>query len=243
MADISRSSFIPKETPGMVPGRVKRRRTFHVFGFLATSLLVGSIALAGGVYFLKGVSESKLETVKKDLAEQSALFRDEDIAEVREFDRKIRAIELLVGDHMSPLKIFAALERDTKEKVQLVDFEYTYDPGTEAFVNINGGTKTFTTLALQERQFDENAILAGVLFSELGTGDVPSVNDAAEGEEKILNTNDVSFGFKGPIDFGDIRYDGLTPFALPASEFTNETSGDAAADESVTDETSNVTTQ
>ena len=64
MPNNPRSSFIPKQSSGMIPSAVRRRRKFNVFSFLASVFMLVSLALAGGVYLYKGYVESHLEREK-----------------------------------------------------------------------------------------------------------------------------------------------------------------------------------
>lgn len=226
MIDTTRSSFIPKETPGMVPGRVKRRRTFHVFGFLATALLIGSLVLAGLVILLKNNAQKNLDAAKLSLTNESAQFKDEYITEVRNFDRKLKAAELLMNDHVSFLKVLAALERNTKSNVQLVDFDFTYDPGFQILATIGGVTREFTTLALQEQQFDQDLVLSDVLFKDLTV----SKETPEDGADQTLGVDELNFSFSGMLNVGDIQYDGVPTFASSISAADQQTGSTPSAE-------------
>jgi len=226
MADFSRSSFIPKETTGAVPSRVRRRRTFHIFGFIATTMLVGSLALAAGVYFLKTSAQKGLDDAKQSLIEQDNLFKQESISEVREFDRKLKAAELLINNHISPLKIFAALEKETKQKVQFTAFEVEHTPTLEVILNLQGTTPEFKSLALQEITFSENGVLRDVVFSEVSTNDGSSPDRKSASADSSIN-----FNLKGTLSPDTIPYDGVTPTTIISADtnalFTSAVLGDS----------------
>lgn len=206
MEDFSRSSFIPKEASGATPSRVRRRRTFHVLGFIATTMLIGSLALSGGVYFLKISAEKNLKSAKDSLNNQKSLFKSESISEVREFDRRLQAAELLLVNHISPLKIFAALEKDTLHRVQFTNFSIEHNPTFEVLVNLEGTTPEFKSLALQEIQFSLSPILRNVTFSQLATSDTAAANT----DSKPTSLG-VTFSLKGSLAPSAISYDGTTP--------------------------------
>jgi len=205
MADISRSSFIPKENTGGVPARVRRRRTFNVFGFIATTVLIGSILLVGGTYFLKQTANAKLERVKTELNSQKGLFKNDSIAEVREFDRRLQGARQLLNNHVAPHKIFAALEQGTKQKVQFTSLTYKYDPSFDILLTIQGGTQEFKTLALQALQFGEDPMLKNILFTEVGTTEVAPSDTKTD---TTSNTNKVSFTLTGLLTPAALDYDG-----------------------------------
>jgi hypothetical protein len=210
MADIGRSSFIPKETSGLVPGKLRRKRTFHIFGFISTTLLVGSLALAAGVYFLKSSAESGLESARNQLAEQNNLFKSEYITEIREFDRRIHAAEALVQNHVAPLKVFAALEDATKQNIQFTTFSLEHDPSRDIILSLSGTTREFKSLALQEIQFGDHTLLKDMVIEQVAFGDSIGEEGTSEGQK-------VTFSLKGTLDMGLVRYDGTPVFAeVPA---------------------------
>jgi hypothetical protein len=204
MADFSNATFIPKEFPGSMPGRTRRRRTFHIFGFIASTMLIGSLALAGGVYFLTTSAQKNLESAQKTLNEQKSLFKNESIAEVRNFDRRLQAADLLIQNHISPLKLFAALEKATMERVQFTSLSIEHDPTFEVLVQLDGTTPEFKTLALQEVQFSLDSVLQNIVFSQVSTNDGAQANGKSSGSS-------VAFSLKGTFSPSDILYDGSTP--------------------------------
>lgn len=207
MVDIPHSSFIPRESTGMTPGKVRRTRTFHVFGFIATALLIGSMVTAGGSYFLKKSAVSNLESAQSALRAQKDLFKPESIAELREFSRRIQAAEQLIGNHISPLQIFVALEKYTKQKVQFTSFTLEHTPALEVIVSLQGKTPEFKTLALQESGFAADTLMKSVVFSEVSTSDSKASEDQS-------NERNVIFSLKGVIDTSQILYNGI-----PAKSF------------------------
>lgn len=201
--DIGRSSFIPKETAGMTPSKIRRRRTFNFFGFLATTTLIGSLIFAGGVYFFQSIATAKLQSAQLALNEQKSLFKPEDIAEVREFDKRLQAATELLRNHVAPLKIFAALEENTKKNIQLTSFTLEHTPSLEMVVSIEGTTPEFKTLALQELQFADTQLLRDIVFKEVKTVDDENA------------TPMITFSLEGVVDTSLVHYDG-TPTFIPA---------------------------
>ena len=194
MADVPHASFIPKETPGMTPSRVKRRQTFHVFGFIATIMLLGSIGMAGGVYFLKDTAQKRSEVANTALQQERGLFKKDDIAEVREFDRRVRGAEVLLKTHLSPLKILDALEKVTKQRIQFSELAYTYNPPEDVTLTLSGGTEEFKTLALQAIKFNDESLFSKLSFSEV------SMSESSSKEEGVDTAPSISFGLTGIIN-------------------------------------------
>ncbi len=233
MADLSQSSFIPKDTSGMVPGKVRRRRTFHIFGFIATAVLIGSLLLAGGVYFLKANALKSLATEKSTLQAQTDKYDQgkAGIAEIRDFDRRLKAAQFLLDNHISPLMIFSALEDHTKRLVQFTQLTFEHTPGTEAILTLQGVSPEFRVIALQEHEFTSTDILSDVIFAGLGV----------ESEEESAGFRSIGFTLEGAVDPSEIRFgDDASAPAVKTSFERVETPTDTVVD-TPTDTASSVT--
>lgn len=215
MAEIPSSSFIPRQNQSAVPTRIRRRRTFSIFSFISTTLLLGSLILSGGAYLYKTQVESQLDKAKNDLSAQTGLFDDGAIKNVQIFDRKIRAAKHLLQNHIAPSKIFTALEVTTMDRIQYVGLDFTYDPGFEAEINVIGGTEEFKTVALQALSFgnetlDKKGLFKNALFSEIGTSETTLSSDKStqvagnESKEHAVN-----FSIVGIVAPGLLEYDGV----------------------------------
>jgi hypothetical protein len=231
MVDIPRSSFIPKETSGLTPDRVRRGRTFHVFGFVGTAILVGSLLSAGIVYFLRTSASNDLEQAKLSLNEQKGLFEPGRVSEIREFDRRLQAAEILLKNHVSPSRIFAALEEKTKHRIQFTAFGFERTSESEALVTLAGKTEEFKTLALQEQDFENDAILKNVAFSEVGTEAEGESGEEAEGASAPRG---IVFTLTGNVESGAMQYDGRPLSMTPQTHYIEVDNTLVAVDSSFT---------
>jgi len=211
MADIPRSTFIPREG-NMMPSRVKRRKTFHIVGFVSSALLFGSLLSAGFAYFLHTGAMKSLSDAQTALDQQKDSFKPENISEVREFDRKLEAAEVLLRSHISPLKLLSALERETKVRVQFTNFLLNVGEDGKVKVSLTGVTPEFRILALQERGFENDPLLKHIQFKEVSTTEAGG-NGAFPGQRLVTFTLD------GTIDPALIRYDGQAGQAVTARYF------------------------
>lgn len=206
MVEIPRSSFIPRESPGMVPARVRRKRTLAVFDIVATAMLIGSLVLAGVAYLLKTNVESQNDKLLEEVTNSGGLVNQSSVAEIREFDLRLRAAEALLANHVSALKVFAALEKDTKSQIQYTNFNFDREPGDDAFVTISGGTEQFKTLALQSNQYGNDPLFQNVIV----TGIQSSGGSTKQGaKDESTTQHAVTFSVAGNVSDAGIRYDGL----------------------------------
>ena len=205
MAEIPRSSFIPRQSNTAVPVTMQRRRTFHVFAFLATAILVCSLAGAGGVYFYKGVTQKKLDAAQKALDEEIKKIGTGKLDEVREFNRTLLSVNFLLNQHIAPSKLFEALQLKTMKGVQFTSFSLAYDPSFEVSLDVRGATGQFKTVALQALKFKEQPLLKDAVFSELDSSDV-AVTSKNQDTQKTVHK--VNFSVAGKIAQSDLLYDG-----------------------------------
>lgn len=182
---------------------VQKKHTFRVFGFLATIMILASLASLVGTYaYGEFVLKGRLEAAKQELVTKSAYDLSEDIAELEAFDAKVDMAYQLLNNHLAPSKMLEALERITKSTVQLTSFTYTYDPGFQAFLEVSGGTSELASVALQHIEFIKNT-----LFTEFVMGGV-STNVAGLGTASA-NEYPVSFSLEGALDKRALAYTGV----------------------------------
>jgi hypothetical protein len=208
----------------MTPETVRRRRTFHVFGFLGTALLVGSLLSAGFVFFLHASSQSKLDTAQRELSAQKELFDADKVREIKEFDRRLKVASILLKNHISPLHLFTALEAETKKRIQFTSFTLERTSMSEVLVSLVGRTEAFKILALQEIGFSSDPLLKNIIFSEVATFEEESSPD---GGDTSLSRG-ITFTLSGSVDTSLIRYDG-TPYKTNTQTYFEDREGSLVA--------------
>ena len=210
MADIPRSSFIPKQTSGAVPTRVKKKRRFHALSYSATVVLIVSLALGGGTYFYKDYLQSDLQSEKQALEAERNRFNQGDIASVQELDYKLSVAKLLLDTHISPSKIFDALELTTRESIQFTNFSFTQQPGQSVALTITGGTEEFKSVALQALTYGADALFSGADITSIGNTS-PGIDDVTSGAGAGSGSapeHSVNFTVQGTVAGDSIVYDG-----------------------------------
>ncbi len=208
MAESPRSSFIPRQSSTAIPAKMQRRRTFSVFNFLASVILIASLIAAGGAYFYKGVAEKKLVEAQLKLKAESEKFGIEKLNEVRDFNRQLLAVRYLLDHHIAPSKIFDALELDTLGSVQFMEFTLEYDPEVnDVLLTVLGGTEEFKTVALQALKFSEQPLLKDAFFTELGSKEVTSNEIGVSGTNDQFE-HEVNFTVAGKVPSELLVYGG-----------------------------------
>jgi hypothetical protein len=154
------------------------------------------------------------------------------VSEVQEFDRRLKAAEVLIQNHVSPSRIFGALEEKTKQRIQFTAFALERTSANEVLVSLTGKTEEFKTLALQASDFENDDILRDVVFSEVST----SEGDENAETEEARNERGVVFTLMGNVNATAIKYDGQPLSVLPQTHFIETNDMLLAVDELVTEE-------
>lgn len=184
-----------------IPKIVQKKHTFRVFGFIATLMIVGSLFSFGGVFFYKTYAQNNLDSKKAELGALVSEDVTNDIRDLEEFDRKLTYAQMLLNQHLAPSRLFDLLEKHTKDTVQLVSLEYSYDPGFQALLDIGGGTDAVASVAAQNLEF-----MKKTLFTDFVTNDITI--GVADDESSL--EQDVTFAISGALDKNMIAYTGAT---------------------------------
>jgi hypothetical protein len=238
MAYIPGSSFIPKDT-NATPKVLQRKRTFHVFGFAASTMLIVSLLAAIGVFLYEKYSDKQLEKARAELVKEQSLDLGSKMVEIAVFDRQLSLARQLLDNHIAPTRIFAELERMTKQSVQFTSFDYTYDPGYLAELDVKGGTNELTSVAVQKNEFSDQK-----LFSEFSVENIGLVLEDTTDPKVVISVtpssdNRVDFSISGSINTKLIQYTGEDVPVPVADESLGEKD---AAFEEITSTTDDVTT-
>lgn len=223
MKYIPSSSYGSPGAPSAIPQMVQRRRTFHVFGFLATSLLFLSLISAAGIFFYQKEMEKQLTKAKEELGTRSTSDNEKKIAEIETFYHKLRTANMLLENHRAPSKLFTELERITKKTVQLTSLTYTYDPGFDIELELAADTDELASVLLQKRKLLSESLFSVVSVSGIASSlDTPGTEDDTQqdiGEKKI------SFSIKGLLKDDVVAYDGKSATGRANSTSVVSTSG------------------
>lgn len=183
MAESPKTSFIPKQTIGTVPGRVPhRRRHFNVLGFVGIVVFLCGMILAVGVFLYKNFSEQALVSKKQELQDIKNSFSQSDIETLRELDRRISVSRTLIDTHLSPSVVFDALELRTQRDVRFSDFSYERRESGSVEIVLEGTALRFNTVALQSQQLADAQVLARTIFSGLSVDEEGRVHFTATSE-------------------------------------------------------------
>ncbi len=218
MAYIPRSSLIPNEASGVIPVQMKRRRSIHAFGLLASLIFVLSLLGAVGIFLYKGYLEKDLEVAKQNLGNLSIEEDNQDkIEEIRVYNNKLRVAHDLLDNHISPVAIFEEIENSTKETVQFQSLIFAHDPGFDAVLTLTGATEAFAGVALQKMQILEDSV-----FSEFVLEDITTAIENESETEGTVPEEVVNFSVVGVFKKEIIQYKVESDATLDTTDTVSE---------------------
>ena len=223
MAYIPRSSFTPTNASVAIPAQVKKRRTIRVFGLISAFMIVSAVLGTVFVFLYAEFSLNQLETAKIALQKESDVDNEKYIEEIRLYDKKLRIANYLLDTHITPSNLFEKLESSIKQTVQFEKLEFSYDPGFEATLAIEGVTKEFASLALQEIQLDSDGIFSKYVLHDIALVADSAIESDSEGQEPNDSEEKVTFKITGVFEKDLLIYTGDEINTLPVENNSSET--------------------
>lgn len=228
MANVPRSSFIPKQVTSATPKKVRHTRVFSVLAFGSSALLIVSLLLSVGVFIYKNIEQSNLEKEQAALASARSQFDEQDMAEVRSFNKRIELARSLLEGHVMSSKIFKALESSTKQSVQYTSFTYVRRPSGDVSIDLFGVTDDFAKVALQSLENSEDFILKDAAVTEVGI----SLGAGSEESTPVTaGTKRVSFKIVANVPASKILFDASAIETQPVEGQQDALEGATSTDE------------
>jgi len=161
-----RSSFIPKKTvSGVVDSSKVHGPSTSVLSIASGAIFIIALIFALGAFGYQLFLDKKVNAKGVELETFRQQIEIEKIAEVEELDRKIRAAEQLLDNHISLTRLFEYLESATLPNVQFKSFGHEINSDDSFVTNLNGVALDYSTLALQSEIFGRGDVFSDVAFS------------------------------------------------------------------------------
>ncbi len=206
------TSFIPKK-PLISYGGSKPAYS-GIFTFITIIVCVVAFSVLGGGYAYKIFLQSQiksinsqLESIKTELENRRSFMN-----EIVRFDTKLKNAGVILDRHISLKQLFTFLEERTMQNLRFSEFNYTNKDNTQIELRLGGEAESYSTIALQEKEFFNskrtgNNDFSDVVFSDLNpglTGDVVFKLTASVRPDLILYSNkDMSTSLNFDESFND----------------------------------------
>jgi len=161
------TSFIPKKP--IVPERAVATKPVGSLLVVALLILFTVLIAAGGLYFYKGLTQKKKESMEKNLLVAQARFEPARIAELQVLDKRLRAGAEILANHIAVTPIFEALQALTLKTVRFTNFSFELgeDRSIPIRVAMSGMAVGYRSIALQSDLLAKNKSFLEPIFSNL----------------------------------------------------------------------------
>ncbi len=132
--------------------------------FISFFILLLSGGLFGGVYLYKSSLQKEVSDIVVSLEIAKKAFEPSLIVELERFTSSINGAKNLFNQHRDISKIFKLINDLTLKDVKFSDFKYNVDDKI-ALLIMSGEAKSYTTIALQAKLFENSDFIDRVLFS------------------------------------------------------------------------------
>jgi len=168
------TSFIPKKP--MVEERTVASRPTSFLTVISIFIFFAVVLASGGLYFYKGIETKNIASMSNDLTLAKNRFEPSEITKLQVLDKRLRAANTILSQHIAVSPIFQALQALTLKSVRYTKFGYNFGDNNKVDVKMSGQAVGYRSIALQSDVFGQNKYLIDPVFSNLSldvkTGDV-----------------------------------------------------------------------
>lgn len=170
------TSFIPKQTLSQKPER-SRSGSFGLVNVVSFVVMIISLLIAGGAYLYRDSLSQRVNEMRVSLDRAQNIFEPELLQELQTFDKRLRAADEILGNHLAVSPIFEVLQDITLPTVRYVDFTYEIDNVNPNVVHVvmSGEAVSYDAITLQADLFSKNRFIRNPIFSNFSlsrTGNV-----------------------------------------------------------------------
>jgi len=127
------------------------------------------VASLGGVYFYKSIVTKNISEMEKNLNIAKNRFEPAKITELKILDKRLKASNAILSNHITVSPIFNALSEITMKSIRYTKFSYDMGDSQESriIVKLSGKGLRYSSIALQADLFTKNKNLIDPVFSDL----------------------------------------------------------------------------
>lgn len=156
-------SFIPQKEP---------QKTFYkpasVIGLFPVSIFLLAVSLIawGGTYFYNKTLNKQLDELSQSVQRAELGVSADVMEELKSMVDKIETGKKLLAEHRTILPVFSLIGEATLQSIRYYSFNYEFSDGGPVIL-MGGVAKSYSSLALQAKSFDEVAGIDGYEISNI----------------------------------------------------------------------------
>lgn len=166
------TSFIPKKPMVPTQGNFRSRKSFDIFSFLSTFVVLVTILISVGIYFYKINLENEVKSKQNSLAVARESLEEGTLLELQIFNKRLISSNKILANHHVLSPFFELLGDLTLEDIQYTSFNGVISEKGLA-VTMGGLGRDYKTVAIQSDilNSEDAKSLKDVSFSDLKLSD------------------------------------------------------------------------
>lgn len=186
------TSFIPKKSVQTVGtgGKIKKSKGSNIFTLISFVVFLVVIVMAVGTFLYKLKLENDIDNQIAQLAQASESLDQQFIFEASRLDTRLKTVQKLLNDHLSPSQIFVILEEYTINNLRFNSLSFSFNGEGNLALSGSGSGVGYESIIQQSDAYGRSELLRDVIFSNLQNNE----------------QNIVSFSFQSVVDPRLINY-------------------------------------
>lgn len=234
MADLSNTSFIPKQNPTKIKRQTVTRQVYFLT-FISYVLIIAALIATITIFFYERHSKNTLASEISGLNSDIASFKQSDMDLVTDLDQRLIATSKVVKSNISMPAVLAVLEGSTISSMQFLDTTITRGTDNSILLKAKILTDSFDSVLFQREVYKKAQTLAGVELTDVSIT-LPNANGETAGDKVPMS---VDFSATFIVPEGGVLYvpettapSNVIPM-MPNSTTTNPAPGAAGIPESM----------
>ncbi len=160
------TSFIPKRP--IVEDRAVAKPV-SLFLIISIVIFFTMVVAFGAMYFYKATLSKNIVAMNSQLDIAKNRFEPARISELQKLDKRLRASNQVISNHIAVSPIFEALSKITLKTIRFTNFSYEFgnEQTDKILVKLTGQSVGYRAIALQADLFSKNKNFIDPVFSNL----------------------------------------------------------------------------
>ena len=169
------TSFIPKKP--IIEERTTPSRPISFLVIISIFIFFTVLLASLGLYFYKGILTRNIASMEAELNLAKDRFEPNKITQLQVLDKRLRAANEILDNHIVISPVFQALQLVTMKTVQFTKFSYELgtDKNAKVLIKLSGVAIGYRSVALQSDLLAKNKNLIDPVFSNLSLDDKGNV--------------------------------------------------------------------
>lgn len=168
------TSFIPQQPLLRVEGTQRRREHVSLSLLFALIIFFATIAVAGGVYYLREDAERKLSEAKHQLDEREKNINIDEITSLKLLSTRFEAAEKVLSNHVALSAVLDLLEETTSVNVGFTSFAFSQS-GDAPGVALIGEAPSYMTVYLQAEDLRKHPLIKQVDIANIALSEATGI--------------------------------------------------------------------